>query len=168
MFNAPIPGESLTRQPGNSPWEQPPKYAKVDEALKFYMSRLEDDDTMEDFLYLLDNDMPLDLMVESWLLYGESKGLHTYDTSLLVAPVLHEHFLNLAMAADIEVREFQGATKEDKMRARELNDLKAAVGGAPKNTSSVEKDVVQNLEQASDRLEQPKPKGFAMRRPAIE
>ena len=31
-FDAPIPGQSLTDEPGNAPWEKPAQYDTVEEA----------------------------------------------------------------------------------------------------------------------------------------
>ena len=39
-FDAPVPGQSLTDTPGNSPWEHPPQFAKVDEAAEYIWDRL--------------------------------------------------------------------------------------------------------------------------------
>ena len=40
IFDAPIPGQSLTDEPGNYPWEHPPKTASIEEAMDFvYESR---------------------------------------------------------------------------------------------------------------------------------
>jgi hypothetical protein len=126
-FNGPIPGESLTREPGNAPWEQPPQFAKVDEVLNFYMEKLEDDELFEDMLYILDNDMPLDLFIETMLLNGEMYGKHTSDVSLIVGPILHEHLLSLAEAAGVKVREFQGETKEERMKKKGIDDVQMSL-----------------------------------------
>ena len=116
MMNGPIPGESLTREPGNAPWEQPPQYASVEEALGFYMDKLEDDDLLEDMLFILDQDVPIDLFLDTMLLYGEMEGKHTTDVSLLVGPVLHEHIKSLSEAAGVKYREWQGFSKEERRR----------------------------------------------------
>jgi len=147
-FNGPIPGESLTREPGNAPWEQPPKYAGVQEALTFYMDKLEEeDDMLEDTLFLLDQDFPLDLFVESLLLNGEMNGLHTFDTSYLIGPVIHEHILAMANAAGITVREFQGATKGDKAKAKLVGDLQIILGKAPEGNTAVA-EIAPTIEEA--------------------
>ena len=36
-IDAPIAGQSLTAELGNRPWQQPPQYTTVEEALQFYM-----------------------------------------------------------------------------------------------------------------------------------
>jgi len=123
-FNGPIPGESLTKPVGGSPWEQPPQYAKVEEALAFYMKRFENDRMMEEVLFLIENDLPIEAFVNSLLLYSEMKGKHTADTSLLIGPIIHEYIKALCDASDIKYREFQGKTKDQKQADRKKNDLK--------------------------------------------
>jgi hypothetical protein len=123
MFTGPIPGESLTREPGNAPWEQPPQYAKVEEVVAFYLDKFEDDETLEDFLNILDNDAPLDLIVDTMLLTGEMHGIHTTDASLIAGPIIHEHLLGLAEAAGVKVREFQGKDKKQKQKEKEIQDV---------------------------------------------
>lgn len=123
-FNAPIPGESLTNPVGGSPWEQPPQYAKVEEALAFYMKRFQSDKMMNDVLFLIENDLPIELFVNNLLLYSEMKGKHTADTSLLIGPVIHEYIKSLCDAAGIKYREFQGKTQSEKKIDEEKKHLK--------------------------------------------
>lgn len=160
-FGAPIPGESLTREPGNAPWEQPPQFAGVDEATQFYLSKFEDDDTLEDALWVLDQGCPLDLFVESMLLYGEMEGRHTFDTSFIIAPILHEYLLAMAEAAGVNVKEFQGKSGSDRQKEKLINDLQMKLGSAEDNT--VADEVVEVLPEAVDKVAQ-QPKGI-MRKP---
>lgn len=134
QFNGPIPGESLTRTPGNAPWEQPPQHTKVEDAAAIYMDRLDDDETMEDLLFILGEGMPIDVMVESLLMNGEMQGKHTADVSILIGPILHEHMISLAEAAGVEYREFQGYTKEEKKRNKFLEQMKLSIGKGSKTT----------------------------------
>ena len=39
-FDAPIPGQSLTHELGARPWQNPPQYSTIEEALEFYVPRL--------------------------------------------------------------------------------------------------------------------------------
>ena len=160
-LNAPIPGESLTREPGNAPWEQPPQFAGVQEALQFYFDKFEDDDTLNDVIWVLDQGCPLDLFVESMLLYGEMEGRHTFDTSFLIAPVLHEWLLAMAEASGANVKEFQGKTKSDKQKEKLITDLQMKLGEAQDNP--IAEEVSETLPEAVDKIDE-KPKGL-MRKP---
>jgi hypothetical protein len=123
LFNAPIPGESLTREPGNAPWEQPPQYAKLEDAMNFYMTRFEDDEFLEELLFIVSNDMPIELVVENMLLYAEMNGKHTGDVSILLGPILHEYIKAMCDISEIEYREYQGPTKDEKKSERSKQDF---------------------------------------------
>ena len=41
-FDRPISGMSLTHELGARPWQTPPEYATIEEALDFYIPRLTD------------------------------------------------------------------------------------------------------------------------------
>ena len=40
IFDAPVPGQSLTDTPGNARWEHPPEYTDVEEASEYVWERL--------------------------------------------------------------------------------------------------------------------------------
>ena len=148
LFNAPVPGESLTREKGNAPWEQPPQYNTVEEVTNYYLDKLDDDDDLvEETLFLLKQGFPLDLFVNSLLLNGEMNGRHSYDVSYMVGPILHEHLLSLAMAAGIEVEEFQGATASVKKKQKTIQDLKVMLEKAGPETSEL-KTAIDTLPEA--------------------
>ena len=39
-FDAAIPGMSLTAEVGSRPWQSPPKYATIEQALEHYIPRM--------------------------------------------------------------------------------------------------------------------------------
>ena len=46
-FNAPIPGQGLTAELGARPWQTPPQYTTVEDALDYYIPRLESEEVSE-------------------------------------------------------------------------------------------------------------------------
>lgn len=116
---APIPGMSLTREPGNAPWEQPPLYSTPEEAIAFYLEKLEDEETLDDTLFALEAGYPVDAMVDFLTSYSVMEGYHSFDVKMLVSPVLHEYLVSLADAAGIEYVEELGPSKEEKIKAKE-------------------------------------------------
>lgn len=113
-FQAPIPGQSLTREPGNSPWEQPPLYHDNEKALAFYLDRMGKDEQVDDMLFLLERGMPIQTLVESLMTKGVMEGYHTIDTSTLISPVVHSYVKKVADAANVKYREWAGPTQEEK------------------------------------------------------
>ena len=172
-FSGPIPGESLTRKRGNSPWEQPPKYARIDEALKYYLEEFEDDEVLEDTLAALDAGLPLDLFVDSILLASESKGRHTPSVGMLLGPILHEYLLGMAESAGIDVIEFQSDLSNNLTNKDfDMFDSMFEKGMSDNKRKSDLSDALTSLPQASEEASEGEgydtPRGSEMRTPGPE
>ena len=50
LFDAPIPGQSLTTEVGARPWQQEPMYSTVEEAFEYYATRVSDPEINEPLL----------------------------------------------------------------------------------------------------------------------
>jgi hypothetical protein len=126
FLDAPIPGQSLTDQPKNWPWENPPEMADPEEATKYYINKLADEEVMDDLSVILDNDMPLAPFVKTLLTMGVMNGLHSVDVSMIIAPVIHA-FIKAAMTSyGIEVRDDIG-NPEEELKDREKKRLQTAI-----------------------------------------
>jgi len=147
---APVPGMSLTKEPGNSPWEQPPLYAKPEEALAFYLQKLSDEEILDDMLFTLEQGYPVSAFVESMTSYGAMEGYHTIDVKMLLAPILHEHIMTLADALGIEVVEEAGPSKEEKVKAKDKQRIMIMMEKALSTTEPVKQEFVEEAEQALD------------------
>lgn len=119
QFMAPIPGQSLTTEPGNAPYEQPPLYAEPEKALAFYLQKLDDEEFIDDLMFILEQGMPVETFVNSLTSTGVMEGYHTFDVKVLIAPILHEYIVNLALAAGVEVTEMSGPSKESKAKEKD-------------------------------------------------
>jgi hypothetical protein len=93
-FVAPIPGQGLTSELGSRPWQQPPKYNTVDEALAYYIPRLSTEEQRDNFYPVLESGIPVAMVVNTLLTGGVMRGLHSVDVSVLLTPVLVE-FISL-------------------------------------------------------------------------
>lgn len=136
ILDGPIPGESLTKTPGNAPWEQPPQFADAQQALARHLSKFDDEEIVDDLLFVLAQGFPVNIFVETLLTGAVMEGIHTLDVSILIGPVIHEYIMALAEAAGIDAVEEDGPSKEDKMKAKEkerflimLNQALAESGG---------------------------------------
>jgi len=90
FLEGPIPGMSLTTEPGNRPWENPPMLVTVQEAADFYSSRLLDEETQDFIVAALDQGLSVDVVVEQLTTAAVMEGYHTIDISVLIAPVVRE------------------------------------------------------------------------------
>ena len=118
MFNAPIPGQSLTTEPKNYPWENPPEYPNPEDALMWHMDRLSDPEKTKAALGLLELGLDVVTLTEGILRGAVAEGIHTIDTSLIIGPIIHEYITGTADAAGIEYKE--GLT-DNKMDMDALN-----------------------------------------------
>jgi len=120
-FNAPVPGMSLTTEPGNRPWEQPPKYSDVEDVIEFYLGRFEDDKKVERILYYIENGVPVNSMVQTVLTNGAMNGIHTIESGLLAGPVISEY---IQAVAEIEGIDFVVSSEEYKNNTMSKEDAK--------------------------------------------
>jgi len=139
FLEAPIPGQSLTDQPKNWPWENPPEMADPDEVSKYYINRLADEEVMDDLSVLFGGDMPVAPFVKTLMTTGVMNGLHSVDVSLIVAPVIHE-FIKASMTTyGIKVRD-DIEDPEEKLKERERNRLALAIELAVADSKGKEGD----------------------------
>lgn len=88
VFDAPIPGQSLTQPVGASRVEQPPKFVHLDEALNYTWDRLHKPKTLLKLIGLVHAGTPVEALVSTALFKGISEGLWTVDLSLLMYQVV--------------------------------------------------------------------------------
>jgi len=127
-LDGPIPGQSLTQEPGNQPWEQPPMYAEAEKALAFHMQKLNVPEILDETMDVLESGMPLQIFVESLLTMGVMEGYHTIDVSMLIGPVIHEFLKTMAESQDIIVNEWDGPSSQDREKERQKNKMKMMIG----------------------------------------
>lgn len=126
LLEAPTPGQSLTDLPNNWPWENPPEMVDFEEATKYYIDKLADDEVMDDLSVILGNDMPLAPLVKTLLTSGVMNGLHSIDVSMVIAPVIHS-FIKAAMSNyDIVVRDDITNPEQD-IKENERKRLQASI-----------------------------------------
>lgn len=102
FLHKPIPGISLTGEPGNAPWEQPPKFTTIDEVIDFYSDRITDEEVLPDLIDAIQGNVPLMTIADGMIRMGIMEGMHTIDAGMLVKPVLIELFISMAEIYDIK------------------------------------------------------------------
>ena len=142
-LSAPVPGQSLTSEPGSRPWENPPKYARVEDALEFYLDDLSEPEKMAMALEKIEEGVPIGLLVNTLQTLGTSKGLHTLDVGVLISPVLIEFYK--AAAEQEEISYTIGDEDEGKKVSRaQANKI---VKDMMSSSKSEDKTAVVNMEE---------------------
>ena len=103
-FDAPIPGQGLTSEPGSRPWQTPPEFVTLEEGVDFYVSRIADPKMAARLLDIIEIGIPLTAIAETLTLGGVMQGLHTVDVAVLVNPILVELMEGLAKNADVSYK----------------------------------------------------------------
>ena len=96
LIDAPIAGQSLTSEVGGWPWEQPPQYSTVEEALEFYLPRLTEPTLQNDLMNVIEMGLPLTTIANALQQGAVMQGTHSLDVGILVMPVIMEMLAYLA------------------------------------------------------------------------
>ena len=145
-LDAPIPGQSLTAELGNRPWQNPPQFTTVQQAVEFYIPRLVDPNFVEELISIIELGIPLKTIANSMMLGATLQGRHTIDIGVLIMPVLIEMMAYLAESANVE---YELGTEEDEesnrpsptIVASALNKIKALTGDAEDMPTEEDDDV---------------------------
>ena len=103
-FEAPIPGMGLTTELGSRPWEQPPQYNTVVEALDFYLEGLFSKEGMDTLVSAVEMDASAIDIAEKMTMRGASEGLHSVDVGVLVSSILVEAIKTAIGFTDLTIR----------------------------------------------------------------
>lgn len=104
LFDAPIPGQSLTTEPKNAPWENPPEIDTVEDATRMYIGRLAKQEVIDDMVAMVEAGLPLRPIVKGIVTQGVMRGMHTVDTGMLVEPVITEFLRQAIESYGVTVR----------------------------------------------------------------
>ena len=104
-FARPIPGASLTSKLGKYPYENPPDMVEIEDVMNHYMSKLADQEVIDDIALVCELGVTIKPIVKSLVTSQQMEGRHSIDTGLIVAPVLHEFIKQAVEATGITVKD---------------------------------------------------------------
>ena len=163
---AAVPGQSLTDYPKNYPWERPPEITDPNDAIKFHIDRIADEDVIDNVLDLLEFGIPAKTLSESMMTAAVGSGIHSIDVSLIVEPIVRDFMMKAADMAGVNYKE---TFKPDEMtmaeRASLFND---AVASTPKGERDKGFEIVKEAAESmkEEPVEEPteeEPKGLMAR-----
>ena len=156
-FDAPIPGQSLTDEPGNAPWEKPAQYDTVEDTVKFYINMLADQDVMDDLAVMFDAGLTVKPFVKTMVQTGAMNGFHTVDVGLLIQPMLAD-FIKAAMGSyGINAKDESMSTKEratEREKQRTMTAIKLAMADSKSKGKTSENDAGVRMMEAMQTAEQ--------------
>lgn len=113
-IDAPIPGANFTADTRNYAWHRPPEYADYDEAVDYFISKLNEPDQQHLVMSMLQLKMDAASLTGSLLMQGISKGKIAIDLAILVAGPVARYIGILAKEAGIK-HKMVPSTDKDKM-----------------------------------------------------
>jgi hypothetical protein len=124
LLNAPIPGMSLTTEPGNRPWENPPQLTTVEEAVEFYTDRVLDPEKADSILNPLVEGVSVEQAADYLTTSAVMNGIHTIDISILITPVIKEMIRYVADSYGVEYKESLGKQRrKDTLPSHEIKAI---------------------------------------------
>lgn len=156
MFDGPVPGESLTAEPGSKPWERPPEFEDAEDALQYHIERFQNPKRVDALAEVVSSGMPLKAVVSGMVMNEAGKGIHTTHVGRIIAPVIHEYLAGTLRKVGVDFDE--GIENPDELPP-------------PRTINRSEKKVQPTKEMPLPEMVQEKPapkkKGF-MKRPETE
>jgi len=131
LLTVPIPGMSLTTEPGSRPWESPPQLVKISEVVSYYADKFTEPALIDSLLEALRQNAPVVDVVNGLMKYSVMQGIHSVDTMMIVSPVVVEMVKTIAELNDVgyvltaEDKDSMGKV-DDKVAKRAIAEVKAA------------------------------------------
>jgi hypothetical protein len=116
QFDAPIPGQSLTKEPRNAPWERPPETSSPDEAIVHHLTRMGTPKVLDSILDGVGQGIPVSMLTDLLLTGAVAQGIHSIDISMMIAPVIQDYIVNLLEEEGVEFKEFFEDNKDEDIR----------------------------------------------------
>ena len=101
-FSRPIPGEGMTAELGARPWQNPPQFATVADALGYYIPRMAQDEFAKGLINTMEMGVPLTSLANIMMLSGVMEGKHSVDVGILIIPSLIETMRLIGDSAGVE------------------------------------------------------------------
>ena len=101
-FDTPIPGQSLTDEPGNYPWEHPPQYVTTDGAADHLWNRMSEPEFAEQIIAMLDAGVPVEAIGRTVLFGGFLKGKFSPDVAFIIAEPVMKMIATIGVVAGIK------------------------------------------------------------------
>lgn len=165
-MQGPIPGQSLTTEPGAAPYEKPPRFNTAEEAFEAYLDKFDSPDTQDAFFQILENGVPLNSVVNLLTRQAVNSGVHSVDLSIVLRPIVHQYLSVLADSAGVTYDE----SMKDKFKDKELSKKKrlAIASRVNKQLESREDEPEDDLEMAAPEPKEEAPEQMEMELPAPE
>jgi hypothetical protein len=148
-FDAPIPGQSLTNEPGNAPWEHPPQMVKMEEAMGYVWEKLSEEKNFKRSIALLKFGMPIEALAKVISFSGFLEGKWTVDVAKMLEPTVGQMIATLGASAKVPMK----ISLDDQSDSQFLNDMAG-------NELALDKSKAKAEGKLTEKITKPKAKGL--------
>jgi hypothetical protein len=162
-FDHPIPGQSLTDEPGKHAFEKPPEFVDVDEAVAYVIDKIENSNGGKEELqkHMLTG-MPIESIVNTISFAGFSDGQWNPDVAEMIKLPLSAYFMMMAQEENIPAIMFNQDPSQDTGMSDETV-IEHMREGNPEAFAYLQQQAAMPVEE-----EQPMPEGFLAMPPQEE
>tara|TARA_R100001224_G_scaffold86269_1_gene55420 strand:- start:18 stop:527 length:510 start_codon:yes stop_codon:yes gene_type:complete len=140
-FDAPIPGQGLTDEPGNYPWEHPPQYTDVIEASEFVWDRLHRPAFTEQVLAMLDAGIPVEALGRIIIFNGFMEGKWNPDVAFLIAAPVMKMIATMGITAGVDKIKMSMSDITNNEQIQSIAKTKVNAEEAEKIAAGVKQDI---------------------------
>ena len=159
-FDAPIPGMGMTHELGGRPWQTPPQYPTVEQAIQYYIPRVMSKEFKTQMFDVMELGIPVTTLANTLQLSSVMDGKHSTDVGIIILPVLME--LMMLVADEVDIKYTTGLDKPNKTRESAIDlAVKRLQDASFKDTNKDEP-----TEKVEQDMEEKPSKGFMTRRTA--
>ena len=153
-FDAAIPGQSLTNEPGNAAWEHPAQFADADSAMEFVMKKLTNQNMNEQILLMLKNKIPVEAITRLVVFGGFVEGKWTVDVATLITPLVMQLIAAMGMRAKVKEMNISMADRSNGQFMKDMANLDVL-------QEQASEDITEELEQMPQEgmMARPQPQG---------
>ena len=157
LFDAPIPGMSLTHELGARPWQSPSQFTTVDDTIEYYMSRMATEEYMEQAVEVMEMGVPVTTIANTMQMAGVMEGKHNIDVGMLVIPLIMEMLMLIGDEAEIKYDDGLSDDKDDRTSDARIDMVRSEM-----------KERIKEVDEAPSKQEKEEeteePKGLMARR----
>ena len=157
-LDAPIPGEGLTHELGDRPWQKPAQLTNVDEVMPFYREKILDEEFIPQLLQVIELGIPLTTIANAMQNAAVMEGVHNVDVGILALPAIVELLALVSKENDVPYK--TGLERASELEDRPVQEADIALAMKDLNNKKPEEEVVEEEEMPME----DKPTGLMARR----
>ena len=143
-LDAPVPGEGLTHELGDRPWQKPAQLTNVDDVMPFYRDKILDEEFIPQLLQVIEMGMPLTTIANAMQSAAVMEGVHSIDVGVLMLPIIVELLKYVAERNEVKYNTgMENGKVAPNIEATAAVALKEITEGGVMPSKPVEEEVVE-------------------------